>query len=63
MNKVRITGLGLLAIGISLISLLEGDLADIAAGLLTGLGIGLLVTGRLRFEKLVLTFNFLQKKK
>ncbi|SFF71322.1 MULTISPECIES: hypothetical protein [Salegentibacter] len=51
MNKVRITGLGLLAIGISLISLFEGDLAGIAAGLLTGLGIGLLVTGRLRFQK------------
>lgn len=40
MNKVRITGLILLAIGIILFFLVEGDLADIATGPLTGLGIG-----------------------
>ncbi|PRX43144.1 hypothetical protein [Salegentibacter salegens] len=51
MNKVRIIGLVLLAIGVFLFPLVEGDLADIAAGLLAGLGIGLLVTGRLRFQK------------
>ncbi|SKB44116.1 hypothetical protein SAMN05660903_00827 [Salegentibacter salinarum] len=51
MNKVRITGFVLLAIGIGLFSLIDGDLADISAGLLTGLGVGLLLTGRLRFQK------------
>ncbi len=51
MNKIRIIGLILLAIGIVLFSLIEGDLAGIASGLLMGIGIGLLLTGGIRFQK------------
>jgi hypothetical protein len=51
MNKIRIIGLVLLALGFILFFLFEGDLAGIASGLLLGLGIGLLLTGRIRFQK------------
>ncbi len=51
MNKVRIIGLVFLAIGIILFFLFEGYLPGIAAGLLTGIGIGLLLTGRVGIKK------------
>jgi uncharacterized membrane-anchored protein len=48
MNRIRIIGLLLLIAGISAHFFLEGDQYDMLSGLLMGLGIGLLITGRFR---------------
>ena len=48
MNKTRGIGLGILIIGIALFLIYEGDAIGMVAGLLSGLGIGLLLTGRLK---------------
>lgn len=50
MNKIRIIGLLLLVIGIALFILKNTDVMGMAAGLLSGIGIGLLITGRIKFK-------------
>lgn len=54
MNKIRIIGLLLISIGVVVMLFLKGDLADISGGLFTGAGIGLLITGRIKFVKSVI---------
>ncbi len=50
MNKTRIIGLIILVIGIVLFYIYDGDAIGMIAGLLCGLGIGLLLTGRIKLN-------------
>ena len=50
MNRIRIIGAIILLIGILLNIYLENEVVDFLSGLLIGLGIGLILTGR--FSKL-----------
>ncbi len=50
MNKTRIIGLILIVIGIALFLVYEGDAIGMVVGLLCGIGIGLLLTGRVKFN-------------
>lgn len=47
MNKIRIIGLVLLAIGIIIHFTIEKNGADFIIGILIGIGIGLLLTGKI----------------
>ncbi|MEO8772867.1 MAG: hypothetical protein ABI263_00935 [Gelidibacter sp.] len=47
MNKIRIIGLVVLAIGIIIKFALEDDANDFITGILIGVGIGLLLTGKI----------------
>ena len=51
MNKVRITGIILLLIGISMIIFLENEKFDILSGLLLGVGLGFTITGKFNRRK------------
>ena len=46
MNKIRIIGLVILIIGIVIQFTIENDPADFISGILIGIGIGLLLTGK-----------------
>ena len=46
MNKIRIIGLVILVIGIVIQFALENDSTDFISGILIGVGIGLLLTGK-----------------
>ncbi|WP_161804640.1 MULTISPECIES: hypothetical protein [Lacinutrix] len=46
MNKTRIIGLVLLVIGIIIQFTLENDATDFISGVLIGIGIGLVITGK-----------------
>lgn len=46
MNKIRIIGLVLLIIGISIQFTLKNDATDFISGILVGGGIGLVLTGK-----------------
>jgi hypothetical protein len=46
MNKIRIIGLAILVIGIIIQFAPENDATDFISGLLIGIGIGLLITGK-----------------
>lgn len=48
MNKMRIIGLIMLVIGIIIQFILENDATDFISGLLIGIGIGFILTGRIR---------------
>ena len=50
MNKTRIIGLILLGIGVVLFYIYNGDAIGMIAGLLCGIGIGLLLTGRVKLN-------------
>ena len=50
MNKTRIIGLIILVIGIILFYIYDGDAIGMIAGLLCGLGIGFLLTGRIKLN-------------
>lgn len=47
MNKIRIVGGIILLLGIASNLFLDGDLNSLLSGLAIGLGIGLLITGRI----------------
>ncbi len=47
MNKVRIIGLLILLVGIVIRFVLKNDTMDFISGLLVGLGIGLIIVGRI----------------
>ncbi len=47
MNKIRYIGLAVLIIGIIIQFTLENDAIDLISGLLIGVGIGLLLTGKI----------------
>jgi len=52
MNKVRIIGLVILILGIIIQFTIENDAIDLISGILIGIGIGLLLTGRIgKLEK------------
>ena len=46
-NRVRIFGTILLLIGVFLLSYLDNEGIDFVSGILVGLGIGLIITGRI----------------
>lgn len=46
MNRKRIIGVVILIIGVIVRFFLENDVTDFISGILVGLGIGLLITGR-----------------
>ncbi|MBW8244479.1 hypothetical protein K1F50_16850 [Muricauda oceani] len=47
MNKVRIIGLLILLVGIVIRFVLKNDTLDFLSGLFVGLGIGLIIVGRI----------------
>lgn len=47
MNKTRIMGLLILLVGITVRFVLEKDMVDFISGLMVGLGIGLILVGRI----------------
>ena len=66
MNKVRTIGLIMLLIGIIIQYTFENDGVDFLTGLLTGSGIVLLITGKLKSKKKLnhnLTPNLINKSK
>lgn len=48
MNRIRITGLVLIVIGLILPYILQNDIMDFFTGLLIGLGVGLLFIGKIK---------------
>ena len=48
MYKIRIIGLAILIVGIVVQFTLANDTSDFISGLLIGIGIGLLISGRIR---------------
>jgi hypothetical protein len=48
MNKTRIIGLVIIIIGIVIKYALENDATDFVSGILTGIGIGLILKGKFR---------------
>ena len=51
MNKIRILGTIILLIGVFISSFFNNDGIDFVAGLLVGLGVGIIVTGQISFKK------------
>jgi hypothetical protein len=48
MNKTRIFGISLFIIGVIAQLSIENDLVDFISGILIGLGIGIIISGRLK---------------
>ncbi|MGJ8593555.1 MAG: hypothetical protein ACSHXF_13470 [Aquaticitalea sp.] len=48
MNRIRLIGLGILIAGMAMLFFLDSDASDFLSALLLGLGVGLVITGKVR---------------